>query len=70
MLVKFYEEDDKTWTCCIEIINNGEASYNRRQPTSINHIGTLGYRSFNFAHFKRTCDTVPSPPPPAPRRAR
>ncbi len=34
----------------------GEGSYNRRAPETLNRIGTLLYRTFNFYQFARTAD--------------
>jgi len=49
----FNFEDDK---CYLNIVYEGEASYNRQNPENINHLGTFLYRTYNYRLYNRTAD--------------
>jgi len=48
--------DFKGDKCYLNIVYEGEASYNRQNPESINHFGTFLYRSYNYRLYNRTAD--------------
>ena len=40
----------------LSLVFHGEASYSRRDPLTVNRLGTFLYRSYNYYAYKRTAD--------------
>jgi hypothetical protein len=44
------------YSCTLYLMYEGESSYNRRDASRVNRIGTFLYRSYNVRKFQRTAD--------------